>query len=247
MTNFVAWIKHHAFTPTDETFDVGMGTSRALHRYLTTHDPHDAGSADVHNNGNGALMRMFPIALWAIHQLDESQTLIDRPDLVDQIIAVAELTHRHARSTVGCLLYSALLTRVLENNTWSNQLLTQAVTDTQKMVQDRPELMGELPQYNRLVDPDFYKLTADKLNTSGYVVDTTESVWWLLSQFTDYHDMILTAINLGGDTDTIAGIAGGLAAVRGGLTSLPREWQDELQGRQVIANTIHDALRSGLF
>ncbi|WP_161001162.1 MULTISPECIES: ADP-ribosylglycohydrolase family protein [Furfurilactobacillus] len=247
MNNFMAWLNDADFTPVHETFDVGNGTRQALRHYSETHNPRDAGSADVKNNGNGALMRMLPVTLWAIHQLDEGQTLINRPDLVDQIIEVAELTHRHARSTVACLLYSALLTRLIESTGWTSQFLTQAVQDVQRIVQNRTELAGELPQYNRLLDPAFYKLTAAQLNTSGYVVDTTESVWWLLNHFTDYHDLVLNAINLGGDTDTIASIAGGLAAIRGGLTSLPRDWQDQLLGRNVIANTIHDALRSGKY
>lgn len=44
----------------------------------------------------------------------------------------------------------------------------------------------------------------------------------------DYVDVITRAIRLGGDTDTIASIAGGLAGILYGLDSIPKKWRDEL-------------------
>jgi ADP-ribosyl-[dinitrogen reductase] hydrolase len=40
----------------------------------------------------------------------------------------------------------------------------------------------------------------------------------------DYSETVLKAVNLGGDTDTIAALAGGLAGLIYGLDQIPEEW-----------------------
>ena len=47
----------------------------------------------------------------------------------------------------------------------------------------------------------------------GYVVDTLEAAVWCLLNNDDYAGTVLGAVNLGGDTDTIAAVAGGLAGL----------------------------------
>jgi ADP-ribosylglycohydrolase len=41
-------------------------------------------------------------------------------------------------------------------------------------------------------------------------------------------------VNLGDDTDTTACVAGALAGAMYGFGSIPREWLDQLRGRDVI-------------
>ena len=47
---------------------------------------------------------------------------------------------------------------------------------------------------------------------------------------------MLTAVNLGEDTDTVGAIAGGLAGLAYGLDSIPAEWQLTLLRRDLIEN-----------
>lgn len=70
-------------------------------------------------------------------------------------------------------------------------------------------------------------LSRDEIRSSGYVVDTLEAALWCLLRTDNYTDAILTAINLGDDTDTIAAVAGGLAGIMygvGGDKGIPEEW-----------------------
>lgn len=46
-----------------------------------------------------------------------------------------------------------------------------------------------------------------------YMVDTLESALWCLCHIGSYRECLLTAVNLGGDTDTIAVVAGRLAEI----------------------------------
>ena len=50
----------------------------------------------------------------------------------------------------------------------------------------------------------------------------------------NYNDCILKAVNLGGDTDTIAAISGGLAGIIYGYEDIPIKWINNLQRKDII-------------
>ena len=62
--------------------------------------------------------------------------------------------------------------------------------------------------FNRLWDSHFSQLPSEKINSSGYVVDTLEAAIWCLENTKNYKECVLKAVNLGEDTDTVAAIAG---------------------------------------
>ena len=47
-----------------------------------------------------------------------------------------------------------------------------------------------------------------------------------------YRDTVLNAINLGGDTDTIAAIAGGIAGIYYGLNDIPEKWVQSIAKKE---------------
>lgn len=65
------------------------------------------------------------------------------------------------------------------------------------------------------------KLTRGEIKSSGYVVDTLEAAFWSFMTTNNYEEAILTAINLGGDTDTIGALTGGLAGISYGFERIP--------------------------
>jgi ADP-ribosylglycohydrolase len=86
----------------------------------------------------------------------------------------------------------------------------------------------EISYYTRLFDSDFANLPEDEIKSTGYVVDTLEAAVWCLLTTDSYRECVLKAVNLGGDTDTIAAVAGGLAGALYGYEGIPGEWRDTL-------------------
>ena len=66
------------------------------------------------------------------------------------------------------------------------------------------------------------------------MVDTIEAVMWSLIRTESYKDCLLTAVNLGDDSDTVGAIAGGLAALYYGYDGIPDEWLAVIQRREWI-------------
>lgn len=70
--------------------------------------------------------------------------------------------------------------------------------------------------------------------SGGYVWDTYRAAIWCLEHTASYRECVLSAANLGDDTDTTACVAGGLAGILYGRGSIPAEWLAALRGKSVI-------------
>ncbi|GAB6091976.1 ADP-ribosylglycohydrolase family protein [Furfurilactobacillus curtus] len=245
MQNFAAWLNNGRFTTTGVAFDVGAGTQDALTQYQVTDDLFHSGSSHERNNGNGALMRMLPVALYVIRQGQGHP--FDHPELVDLVINLAQLTHRHPRSTVACLIYVSLATQLLADQPRTVATVNQAVANVAHFIHERPRLNDQLPFFTDLTTPDFANHSTETLNTSGYVVSTLITACWLLIQPLNLAQLVVAGVNLGGDSDTITSIAAGLMALQIDLASFPEQWLSQLQGRSLIDQLLAKAAASNHF
>lgn len=79
-------------------------------------------------------------------------------------------------------------------------------------------VFGDYPDRDRL---KHYKENA---RPTGYVVDTWCNVIDALTETQSFADAIISAINRGGDADTIGAITGGLAGACYGFSAIPKRW-----------------------
>lgn len=70
--------------------------------------------------------------------------------------------------------------------------------------------------------------------SGGYVVDSFKASLWCLLNTNSYKNCVLKAVNLGSDTDTTAAIAGGLSGIIYGYDSIPKDWINKLQRKDII-------------
>jgi poly(ADP-ribose) glycohydrolase ARH3 len=74
----------------------------------------------------------------------------------------------------------------------------------------------------------------------GHGVEALNSVptaiFSFLSHSQDFASTVIYAVSLGGDTDTIASMAGAISGAYLGINAIPVEWQGYLENRDYIAN-----------
>jgi len=63
---------------------------------------------------------------------------------------------------------------------------------------------------------------------SGYVMHTIHAAYWALTQGDTFRDVLLAAVNLGGDADTVGAVTGQLAGRIFGYSGIPQGWRDIL-------------------
>jgi len=82
-----------------------------------------------------------------------------------------------------------------------------------------------MPHFARVLSGTIGDVGDREIASSGYVLHTLEASLWCLLTTTSYNDTVLTAINLGDDTDTTGCVAGGLAGLHYGLKAIPVTWR----------------------
>lgn len=235
MGNFVDWFDEGDFTPFGVSFDIGMGTMRAITAYKHRRNPRLCGSYDERNNGNGSLMRIMPACLYCYEQGLEDK------EAIKQIHLVGSLTHAHIRSNIACGLYYFMVKAILSGNSYTFKTRLQEGLDHGFAYYEEALADHEnLEYYGRLRDLNQFKETpAEAIKSTGYVVDTLEAAVWSLITTDSFESALLKAVNLGEDSDTVGAIAGGLAGLGygcDGMWGVPRKWINALQRKDWIVD-----------
>lgn len=238
MANFCDWFNKAKYTPAGVVFDIGRGTMKSLMSYMRGEaEAVDCGQKSELDNGNGSLMRIHPVVLF----LASKEVPID--EKIEIIHNVSSLTHGHIRSKVACGIYAFVLWELLKEPT--KESIFVGLQKAKEFYANN----DELSHYNRLFDKTFIVTKRDLIKSSGYVVDTLEAALWCLLTASSYKDCVLRAVNLGGDTDTVAAIAGGLAGALYGVDNIPNQWIENLQRYEYLEElclNFNNAIRNDL-
>ena len=217
MNKFVRYQNEGYLTPYGKMFDIGIATQQAISRFLSGVPASQCGGNHEKNNGNGALMRISPLMATLNGELDVRIRH-------QEVKKWAEITHAHPRSHVGCYIYMDILFSLSSGGTFQS-----ALKDLHKHLSNIPkEYTAELKHYQRVLGCSLIDAPRESIQSTGYIVDTLEAAIWCLLHTNNYQDAVLAAVNLGGDTDTIAFITGTLAGMYYKIDGIPTEWIDQL-------------------
>jgi ADP-ribosyl-[dinitrogen reductase] hydrolase len=203
---FVAWYD-------SDPFDIGRMTMRSISRLKHGDTWEEAGqhvweqSREGQNAGNGSIMRCPPLAIPYANHWGE---------LVEVSQESSKITHADPRCTSGCAILNLTIAG----------LLVDADTPLQDALDyigsDAPEeLLAALQPLARGESPA-------PLETSGYVVHSLQTALHEALFAESAEEAIITAVNRGGDTDTIGAIAGAVAGARFGASALPDRWLEAI-------------------
>jgi len=73
-----------------------------------------------------------------------------------------------------------------------------------------------------------------EVKSTGYVLDTFEAALWAFAPTDGFASIVLRAVNLGDDADTVGAVTGQIAGARYGLSGIPTEWVEALIWRDDI-------------
>ena len=216
-TRFVAWYD-------SDPFDIGRMTMQSLSRLKHGDEWNEAGqqvweaSPEGQNAGNGSVMRCPPLAV---------PYVTDREKLVEVSRDSSRITHADPRCTDGCAILTLTVAGLLQN-------VDKPLQDALDHVAGAPEeLTAALEPIPRGASPD--------LQTSGYVVHSLQTALYDGLHADSATEAIVTAVNRGGDTDTIGAIAGAVAGARFGASDLPNRWLSAIDETDEL-NTLADQL-----
>jgi ADP-ribosyl-[dinitrogen reductase] hydrolase len=231
MERYLRWYREGYWSSTGRCFDIGNTVRTALRRFEATGEPF-AGSSDPRSAGNGSLMRLAPVVLFAVH--DPARAL--------HLAGESSRTTHGARAAIdACRFFAGLLVGALQGA--SKATLLAAGYSPQ------PGYWAVNP-----LDPDITEIANGSFKTrqppeirgTGYVVQSLEAALWAFYHGRDFREGCLLAANLGDDADTTAAIYGQLAGAFYGLPGIPATWLAKLARREEILGLAQQLAEYGL-
>jgi len=74
------------------------------------------------------------------------------------------------------------------------------------------------------------------VRSGGYVLETLGAAFWALENHPGFEEVVVAAINLGDDADTVGAVAGALAGAREGSGAFPERWLSHLRDADHLAD-----------
>ncbi len=210
----LAWYLNGEWAVDGVVFDIGIQTGEALNACRAGEKPERCGMLRPDGKGNGALMRVLPLALW--HKGTDRELVMDAH-------GQCLITHGNVCNQVCCALY-CLAARFLLAGADFRPALDKAVSVLR-------EIYREMPIYEQELEWSIRPGESWIGNGSGYVVDCLRSAFMIMGSAAGYEDAVKRAIMLGDDTDTTACVTGGLAGILYGFHNIPKRWYEALRGK----------------
>ncbi|EEI19891.1 ADP-ribosylarginine hydrolase Tri1 [Lentilactobacillus hilgardii] len=242
MTRYSQWYHFGDYTPFGTAFDIGKTTKAAIKRFDKGITPELCGGNDEMDNGNGALMRMMPLAFFILTDYRHYQFNDQVASLVHRFTAT---THRHPRSLVASGILINVIIRVIQNP--NKYAMLRAIQEALDYYKGKNQFKDQVPYFEQLGDSGFLRQTSTQIKSSAYVVDTLNSVFWCLFNSEQYFVAVKRAVNLGHDADTIGSITSMLASLLYAPVTFPPNWLKDLKGRGQIKIAVSFALLSNYF
>ncbi|PLT31982.1 ADP-ribosylglycohydrolase family protein [Bacillus sp. V5-8f] len=136
----------------------------------------------------------------------------DKKKIKKLSILHSKMTHYDESAAVACVIYNNIARQILKGEDIKTAILSET--------------------NNTIYESSFDK--QPDCPPDGYVVHTMKWVlYWLMNSKT-FEEVVVGAINMGEDSDTIAAIAGGLKGMEVGFNSLPRRYVNQLIDRELL-------------
>ncbi|MER5484245.1 ADP-ribosylglycohydrolase family protein [Streptomyces sp. NPDC002812] len=185
--------------------DIGLQTEIVL----TGGDPWDLAAAlhfqvNARAAGNGSLMRASTSAVYFAPA--------GREATMDAARRIAALTHGDRAAWEGTAVLHELVRVALDGG----DPLGVLPATLEQVHPDHRE------RYARVLAPDWHPDLATEFN--GAVWPCLGSAVWALRTTTGFAEAVRAAVDLGGDTDTVAAVTGTLAGARYGAAAVPESW-----------------------
>jgi ADP-ribosyl-[dinitrogen reductase] hydrolase len=209
----LAWLDGPDYKP-GPRFDIGVTTRAALERVKVGWPAATAGGTSESDNGNGSLMRIMPVALAGFRK--------PPGDVATRACLASQVTHGHPRAQTVCAVYCLVLRQLLLGERYRDKALRRSLAEAETCLPPafRTELRNVLSYSQRA--------------GTGYVVDTFWSGWDAFRAGASYREVVERAILYGGDTDTTAAVAGGLAGIYWGFSEIPQGWLARMRGKEIV-------------
>lgn len=235
MSRFSAYFKNWDYSAIGLYYHGNETVRSAVYRSFQGVAPEQCGDPDALDNG--ALLRILPMAYYLFGEFGPNWTTLG--EAFESIQRVCSLTHAHPVCNIACSIYLSITTELLCGHEMKTAIFL-GLDAAREFYINSPKWRDSFGVFERLCSQSFRDLPVTQIVSDSNVVSTLESVVWTLSNTYSYRESVLAAVNLGGASDALGALTGGLAGLHDGFEHIPEEWLQTLIGSNVIDPVCED-------
>lgn len=204
----------------------GPGPAKVFAR-LRSGVPWDEAGAHLYGGegsfGNGAAMRVAPVAVFTSPDLDGAAVMAERS---------ARITHHHPEGIDGAVAQAVAIAAILPSP--PERLDLDEVIEAVRLRVQTDVFRHKLAHlHDAVAEPDDQRAMAVLGNGIEAHASVPTALYCALTRRDSFEEAVLTAIGMGGDADTIGAMTGALAGALHGLSAVPEPWSD-VEGRDEL-------------
>jgi len=216
---YCRWWQEGYLSPTGKCFDIGNTTRTALAKHRNEGKAY-CGSTAPKSAGNGALMRLAPVAV----------AYANRPATAIVLAGESSRTTHGATESIDACRYFAGILCGLITGAGKNDVLASMYSPVPGLW----DVESLAPGIQTIAAGSFKEKSPPVIRGAGYVVACLEAALWAFHTTDSFEDAILAAVNLGDDADTTAAVCGQVAGACYGRSGIPQGWLGRLAMRSEI-------------
>jgi ADP-ribosylglycohydrolase/protein-tyrosine phosphatase len=216
-TRYRRWQRDGYLSATGQCLGITAGVTRALASAQWRRQAF-SGSHDPKQLEKDPLTRIAPVVMYWFAQPQEA---------VDKAAEAARTTCQAPDVLVACRFFAAALHAALSGRPKA------AVLEPDKALWLRNRPSARLAA---ILDGQYRGKGQELLNPAGDALDVLEAALWALHRSQSWREGALLAVNLGGESDSIAALFGQLAGAHHGVSAIPLAWRDALLQREMLVD-----------
>jgi poly(ADP-ribose) glycohydrolase ARH3 len=188
--------------------------------------------------GNGSAMRVAPVGLLYSRNLEQLREIAYQS---------SSITHSHELGEEGAALQACAVALALKTPSNEDIAREAFLSSLQNFIRDKL-YREKVAQIRKLLgEQDKAEVVAVLGNGIEAPRSVPTAIYCFLRQPQSYRNTVIYAISLGGDTDTIAAMAGAISGAYLGIEAIPSEWRAKLENREYIESLAEDLWRHATY
>ncbi len=221
MERYIRWRDYGHLSSNGRCFDIGNTIRQSLEEYEMTGNPL-SGSTGEYSAGNGSLMRLTPMAMFAAQDFTNGVNLCGES---------SRTTHGTRVCIDACRYFGGLLIGAFHGLD-KDILLSPLYRPLQSFWAN-----GELHSKIEEIALGAFKVGKKhngSIRGTGFVIDSLKAALWAFYHTDNFKEGALLVVNLGEDADTTGAIYGQIAGAVYGLEGIPVEWRQKIAKKDLI-------------
>jgi ADP-ribosyl-[dinitrogen reductase] hydrolase len=224
LERYLKWYREGYLSSTGSCFDIGANTARSLEYYEKQRElPPKSDRAA----GNGSIMRLAPVPIYFKDDFAEAVKYSGESSLT---------THNNQMAVDSCRYFGGLLQQFINARIKMKAFKIKVIKDTAVDL--------DLDERVIMAVNGAFKKGKNEIKSDGFVINTLEASLWSFINSDSFEDAVLTAVNLGDDTDTVAAVTGQLAGAYYGYQLIPDKWLTKLADYDLLKEIVEKLYRS---